>query len=247
MAAGSAAPHSMMDSITAEQFPVFAEKATPGRLTTHLLTRAILGHAIDASVEAPHVLVVGAGGGEEVIQLAEGHPAWRFAAVDPNDNMVNIGKQRVAEKGLSNEVNWTQAPLAGLEGTGFDAATCILTAHFVPDNGEKQQFYADIHRRLKAGAPLVVVSPSYDRNGRPDGATAFDKLSDEDRFNFELQFQHARVQGVPEERAAHMREKAILAHVVSEARELELLHAAGFSRIYRFFQAGMLKGWVAHA
>ena len=44
-----------------------------------------------------------------------------------------------------------------LDETGFDAATCILTAHFVPDDGSKLAFFEAIHARLKPGAPLAIV------------------------------------------------------------------------------------------
>src|SRR3546814_7521279 len=78
---------------------------------------------------------------------------------------------------------------------------------FISDNGERQQFYAEIHRRLKPGSTFILLSACYDREGIPDGATAFEKLSEEDRFNYDLHFQYTLLNGAPEIGRASCRER----------------------------------------
>jgi tRNA (cmo5U34)-methyltransferase len=228
-----------------EEYPKLVAQMIPGRETSLIFVKAILSKALNG-VDAPHVLVVGAGGGEEIIQLAEGNPSWRFTGEDLSEPMIELGRQRVAAKGLGNEVTWFQGPIDQVEGTGFDAATCILTAHFIEDNGDRERFYAEIHRRLKPGAPLILHSGCYDPNSKP-GASVVERMSEEDHFNFELHFQHARLAGAPEAVIEQQMGRMDVMPVVSEARERELLQAVGFSRIYKFFQAGMMRAWVATA
>ena len=99
---------------SADEYAGLVAKMIPGRETSLIFMRAILSKAL-SGVEAPHVLVVGAGGGEEIIQLAEGNPTWRFTAEDLSEQMVDMGKQRIAAKGLSNEVAWFQGPVDQVE------------------------------------------------------------------------------------------------------------------------------------
>lgn len=244
------------DSVQEEGRPAFqpvrnyvdvVNQMIPGRQVSLTMMRAIMTHALEQAEAQPHVLVVGAGGGEEIIQLAQDHPTWRFTGVDLNEDMINTGKQRIADLGLPNEVTWFQGPIDQLEATGFDAATCVLTAHFLPDNGERQQFYADIHRRMKPGATLVLVSGSYNVNGNPEGATGVERLLPEDRFNYELHFQHARLMGAPEDIITQQYNVVGKMGAIPDARERELLQTVGFSNIYQFFHAAIIKGWVAQA
>ncbi len=49
----------------------------------------------------------------------------------------------------------------------FDAATCILVLHVIPDDGTKARTLENVHRRLKPGAPFVLVDQCIDRSA-PD-------------------------------------------------------------------------------
>lgn len=103
---------------------------------------------------AGQVLVLGAGGGLELRAFAELQPGWQFTGVDPSAAMLDLARA-------------TLGPLAGamslIEGTiddapagPFDGATCLLTLHFLAAE-ERRHTLAELARRLRPGAPLVVA------------------------------------------------------------------------------------------
>jgi len=97
------------------------------------------------------VLVVGAGGGLELEDMALAHPGWRFDGVDPSQPMLDLAAQRLGSAGVSGDRvalhhGYVQSAPAG----PFDGATCLLTFHFVPRE-ERVPMAAEIRRRLKPG------------------------------------------------------------------------------------------------
>lgn len=93
----------------------------------------------------------------------------------------------------------------------FDAATCILTAHFVADDGAKANFLTAIRQRLKPGAPLVIVNLC---------GTSKDPAFAEAVRAWR---RHAEVNAMPAEHLDAMVTNALALPFVSEAREHELL------------------------
>ena len=55
------------------------------------------------------MLVVGAGSGNEIIQLAEGRPHWSFTGIDPSESMLTIAKERLLT--LPNDMSFHQATI----------------------------------------------------------------------------------------------------------------------------------------
>lgn len=105
-----------------------------------------------------HVLVLGAGGGLELKALATMKPAWRFTGVDPAGPMLDLA--RVALGRHAGRAALVQGTIDAAPPGPFDAATCLLTLHFLPRE-ERVRTLAEMRRRLRPGAPLVVAHASF--------------------------------------------------------------------------------------
>lgn len=104
------------------------------------------------------VLVVGAGTGYELTQMALKQPAWDFEAVEPSDDMRNIAISLVAQKMLQKRVCFHGNRLEEIEPILLcDGATSILVSHFIPDNGAKEHFFRQLGKHIKPGGILFIV------------------------------------------------------------------------------------------
>lgn len=195
------------------------------RMTTLLLAERM--------PDAGRVLVLGAGGGLELRAFADAHPRWSFDGVDPSAPMLRLATQTLgphAPRARLHEGYIQAAP----EGP-FDAATCILTMHFVPRE-QRLDTLQQLRRRLKPGAPFVLAHVSFPQTeperslwiarhvafGSPDGVPAAQLESARQAIGTRLSLL------APEE-------------------EEELLRQAGFSDISLFYAAFSFRGWVAYA
>lgn len=193
----------------------------------------LLHEAIGATGE---VLVLGAGGGLELEAFATRSPGWNFMGVDPAGEMLKAARERVASVGASNRVQWHQGYIFDAPRGPFDAATCLLTLHFVPDDGEKERTLAEIRQRLKPGSPFVLVDCCIDL-AAPDAARGLARYR-----NFALESG-----AEPEQVDSTCVRLTTVLKMVSASREEELLAAAGYSDIELFYAGLSWRGWRATA
>ncbi|MFN7156242.1 MAG: class I SAM-dependent methyltransferase [Acidovorax sp.] len=78
------------------------------------------------------MLVVGAGGGLELEDMAQAHPGWRLDGVDPSQPMLDLAAQRLESVEVSDRVAIHHGYVQSAPAGPFDGATCLLTFHFVP-------------------------------------------------------------------------------------------------------------------
>jgi len=123
----------------------------PGFADMQRMTAILLAERVPA---AGRVLVVGAGGGLELLAFAQTHPGWTFDGVDPSADMLRLAEQTL--RPLASRVRLHTGTIDAAPPGPFDGATCLLTMHYV-DPAERRRQTAEIHRRLKRGGPLVVV------------------------------------------------------------------------------------------
>src|ERR1043166_3616983 len=105
----------------------------PGFTDLHRMTRILL-----AERAAPDalVLVLGAGGGLELKALAKPEPSWRFVGVDPAAEMLKLARQTLGP--FNARVQLQQGYIDDAPDGPFDAATCLLTFHFLDVDGRRQ-------------------------------------------------------------------------------------------------------------
>ncbi len=205
--------------------------------------RLVPGHAdllkmatVLVSERAPvqaQVLVVGAGGGAELNAFAQTHPRWRFVGVDPSEPMLQVAQATLGP--LVTRVAFHQGYVHTAPAGPFDAATCLLTMHFVGLD-ERLPTLKEIHRRLKPGAPFVMAHLS------------FPQAPDEKALWLSRYAAFAVSSGVDPE-AARRAAPTIGASLplLGPDEEEVLLQQAGFSRPSLFYTGLAFRGWVAHA
>lgn len=216
-----------------DNYAAIAEQFIPGRRAIFVIVEASLHELLPQG--PAKILVVGAGGGEEILRLGEHNPDWSFVGVDTHEPMVEVARKRLAQTPVGARSRVETTTIDALDDDGFDAATCILTAHFVPDDGSKLAFLKAIHKRLKPGAPLAIV----------DGVGVAGEPKTE--LLRRIWTRHAVRNGVSEEVARSNAENFKNVAVVSEEREQELLASAGFDRLTPIFRGLAIKGWLAFA
>jgi tRNA (cmo5U34)-methyltransferase len=195
------------------------------RMTTLLLAERV--------AEDARVLVLGAGGGLELRTFAEAHPGWSFDGVDPSAEMLKLAEQTLGV--LGSHARLHQGYIDDAPVGPFDAATCLLTMHFLPFE-ERRRTAIQVHRRLRSGAPFVVAHFSIPQNeGERDlwlsRHTAFLIAS-----------------GVESDKAANARAAIdTKLNILTPEQDEAILREAGFSNVSLFYMGFTFRGWVAYA
>lgn len=177
------------------------------------------------------ILVLGAGGGLELKVFAEWNADWNFLGVDPSAEMLELARTTLgplAERAKLHEGYIDDAPQGP-----FDAATCILTLHFIPKE-ERLATLVELRRRLKPGAPLIVAHHSFPQE--PAEKAIWLK-----RFAT-----FAISSGIPE-KDGHTMIKSIDEGLpaLSPQEDEALLVQAGFENVSLFYAGFTFRGWIA--
>lgn len=210
-----------------------AEQFIPGRRAIFAITEAALLELLPKGQS--RLLVVGAGGGEEIVRLGQNNEDWSFVGVDTFQPMVDLARQRLAETPVGKRSQVHAVAIDSLDDRDFDAATCILTAHFCARRRRKTLIL-----RIHSIAPEARCAVGHRRRRRRGRRGA-------DRLLRRIWKRHAILNGVAEEAAAANAETFKKVAVVSADREEQLLTAAGFSRLTPIFRGLTIKGWLAFA
>ena len=180
-----------------------------------------------------HVLVLGAGGGLELKALAQLQPAWRFTGVDPAGPMLDLARAALgadATRTVLVEGTIDAAPVGP-----FDAATCLLTLHFLPRE-ERVRTLAEIRRRLRPGAPLVVAHASFPQDEPARGKWLA-------RYAAYALASGAHPAEVEQAHTAVGNSLTLLTPEDDEA----CLFEAGFGETEAFYAAFTWRGWIARS
>jgi tRNA (cmo5U34)-methyltransferase len=205
-------------------------RLVPGFADLYRMTRLLIAERTSPDAR---VLVVGAGGGLELKSFAEHQPGWQFDGVDPSAEMLKLAQATLGP--LSSRVRLHQGYIDVAPEGPFDAATCLLTLHFVASE-ERLRTLREIRRRLKPGAPLVVAHLSYPQ-------------SEAERDLWLSRYVAFAVSsGVDAARVANAR-TAIGAQlpILSPDQDEAMLRDSGFSTVSLFYAGFTFRGWVAYA
>lgn len=207
----------------------------PGYAHLYDISERLLGAQLQDAVDAKEILVVGAGGGQELMTLGARHEDWRFTGVDPSAQMLENASRRLATAQLHAKVALIEGTVDALpEQPVYDAATCLLVLHFVKGLAQKGELLQNIAARLKPGAPFCLAAIT----GNPQSK------------EFAVQMQawktHMTDNGITLEEwerfAASMgRESDPVPSSVAQ----ELMEEAGFEHVSRYFGSYLIEAWFA--
>lgn len=187
--------------------------------------------------EKASLLIVGGGGGNELNALGPTNTEWKFTVVDPSKAMLEVAAMKTEQLDMGNRVEFVEGTIERIPSDHtFDAATCILVLHFIPDINEKLKLLKHIKSLLQPNAPFVLVSKYGDPN-----SLEFKELINLWK-NYWLDTTNLSEQKVEELMASTLTEASI-----SEEEIRRLLSEAGFHRIAHFFKTNHFGGWICHA
>jgi tRNA (cmo5U34)-methyltransferase len=183
--------------------------------------------------EDGRILVLGAGGGQELKALAQAHAGWSFDGVDPSAEMLSLAKHEAGA--YASRIGFHEGYIGNAPRGPFDAATAILIFHFIPIE-QRLETLRQILQRLKVGAPLVTVHLSFPQS-KPERALGIAR---------HLAFASMNDAGPPDAVAAQQQMSGKLT-LLSPEDEVKMLHEAGFAGASLFYAGLSLKGWVSYA
>lgn len=226
-------PHPNTPFSDASALRDYAEKTARIVPGLHDLQKMAALLVAERAPESAHVLVIGAGGGMELAALAEAHPHWQFVGVDPSQPMLDLAAAALGPLAARAQLHLGYTDTAPIG--PFDAATCLLTMHFVALE-ERRSTLKEIHRRLKPGAPFVMAHLS------------FPQAEEERALWLSRYAAFAIASGVEPENARKAASTiGSTLPLLGPEQEEELLREAGFTNV-RLFYAGMaFRGWVSQA
>jgi tRNA (cmo5U34)-methyltransferase len=202
----------------------------PGFHDIHKMTAILLA---ERAPEDANVLVLGAGGGLEMRALADAEPGWRFCGVDPAAEMLKLAASTLGPQAGRAEL--VKGYIEDAPPGPFDAATCLLTLHFLPA-GDRLRTLKEIRGRLRPGAPFVAVHSSFPQ----DEAVRRTWLGRYAAFAVRSGVDAAQAETMQDAVAASLT-------LLDPAADEALMAEAGFAGIQLFYAAFTWRGWVAYA
>lgn len=205
-------------------------RQVPGYSSLHRMVALLLA---ERTPDDGRVLVLGAGGGQEIKALADVHPGWLFDGVDPSADMLRLAGQVIDRHG--DRVHLHEGYITNAPEGPFDAATCILTFHFITRE-ERLETLKQARRRLKAGAPFILVHLSFPQT-EPERSiwiarhVAYGLLNGTD-----LAYAESARQAISSRLT-----------ILSPEDEVSMMHQAEFTGVDLFYAGLSIKGWVAYA
>lgn len=201
----------------------------PGYDGMHRMTTLLLEERVP---DEGRLLVLGAGGGLELKTFVQAHSRWTFDGVDPSAEMLKLAKQTLGP--LAARTHLHQGTIEVAPEGPFDAATCLLTLHFLTLD-ERRRTLAEVHRRLKPGSPFVVAHFSFPQG---EGERAL-WLSRYVAF--------AAASGIDPKMANARTAIDAKLTILTPEQDEAILHEAGFSNVNLFYVGFTFRGWVAYA
>lgn len=204
-----------------------ARRIVPGLDDLHRMTLILLS---ESSPPEARLLVVGAGGGMELALFAKNRPNWQFDGVDPSGAMLSLASETLGP--FMSRVTLHEGYIDTAPDGPYDAATCLLTLHFL-SRQDRLHTLQQIRRRLKRGGVFVMAhhSIAQDAKSRADWTRRF------------------AAYGSPTGTLVASDHPSIFDQlpILAPDQEELLLREAGFGDVTPFYAAFSFRGWAAYA
>lgn len=201
-------------------------RKVPGFAGLHKMTSQLLAERVPPN---GCVLVVGAGGGLELKALADDHAGWSFDGVDPSADMLKTA-EIIAAPHLD-RIALHEGYIESAPDGPFDAATCILTFHFIARE-QRLETLRQIRRRLKPGAPFVLAHISFTQT-EPERSMWIAR--------------HVTFGGTGPISPDAVHAISTRLNILAPEEEEAMLVEAGFADVTLFYAGLSFRGWVAYA
>lgn len=206
-------------------------RAVPGFHDMQRMTRLLLAECAPADAR---ILVLGAGGGLELKLFAENHPLWTFEGVDPSAEMLALARLNLGPN--ASRVNFHEGYIDSASQGPFDGGGCLLTMHFL-DIDTRRQALAEVHRRLKPGAPFIMTHFSFEQGDAEERALWLSRYA-------------AFLSDSGVDPASAMKASTTInerLHILTPQQDEALIRDAGFKNVSLFYASFTYRGWVAYA
>ncbi len=181
------------------------------------------------------ILVVGAGGGQELLTLGKSFPSVHFTAVDTSKVMLEIAAKQIDSLPYALTIEWLERDLLSLNSKElFDVATCHLVLHFIKDLDQKRDMLQKIADNLKDNGVLFISSINTDLTSQT--------------FKQELHYWRSSMlhNGISEEHWERFEHSfSMTTHPITLELLIDLLKEAGFTTILPYFKTHMIDALVA--
>jgi tRNA (cmo5U34)-methyltransferase len=147
--------HAFDDPAVADTYADRAARFVPVYREIHRMAAVLMD---EHAPQDARVLVLGAGGGLETKAFAQTHTGWTFDAVDAAAAMLDLAVRTLGPD--ASRVRMHKGYIDDAPAGPFDAATSLLTLHFI-EHDERRRTAAEVRRRLAPGAPFVVMHLSF--------------------------------------------------------------------------------------
>jgi len=207
--------------------PYCPAQMVPAYADLHRMAQVLLAQHMGAG----EVLVLGAGGGNEMAALAAARPDWRFIGVDPSLEMLELARSKCAA--FVDRITYIQGKIDVAPLGPFEGGVCLLTLHFLPAP-ERLATLQALRARLKTGAALVVAHHCIPAG---EGEIWLPRFADFAANN------GVTGQGLANGAQALGRALPIL----TPDADMALMRAAGFGNVAQFYHAFTFRGFVGIA
>lgn len=222
--------HGFADPDAVSRYTDGPRRLVPGHDGLLVMTDLLLAEKLGPRAQ---VFVLGAGGGIEMTQFARNHPDWTYVGVDPSAEMLALAGKTMGP--LAPQAELICGYVDDAPKGPFDAATCLLTLHFIPAV-ERLATLKAVRARLKPAAPFIAAHHSVpgDAEERAAWFTRFAAFAERS--------------GVPPETARNAGARiGTMLPILSPSEDEALLREAGFVRVRQFYAAFTFRGWACEA
>ena len=110
-----------------------------------------------------HIVDIATGTGDFAISLAEAMPGATVSGLDLSEGMIEVGRRKVAEKGLAERISFTRGDCLAMP-LGPEVADAITVAFGVRNFANLREGYRAMLRTLRPGGMLCVIELSTPTN-----------------------------------------------------------------------------------